>query len=123
MDSSLKDMMLRNLVLTLLCRLSVTIPSVSTNVLGYGAFIGLYANMRYQLLCGFDRAVTNHFEVIGVALILGTALSNNFISCVSRVHHVHGFEKAFVVMLQSLYNGCEKAHSIRVPVLADMSNS
>ncbi|KAK9217848.1 hypothetical protein WN943_006478 [Citrus x changshan-huyou] len=49
--------------------LSVTIPSVSTNALGYGAFIGLYANMRFQLLCGFDRAVTNHFEVIGVALI------------------------------------------------------
>ncbi|KAH7575709.1 hypothetical protein JRO89_XS02G0200400 [Xanthoceras sorbifolium] len=51
-------------------RLSVTIPTVSTNALGYGAFLGLYANLRYQLLCGFDRAVTNHFDVIGVALIL-----------------------------------------------------
>ncbi|KAK9214442.1 hypothetical protein WN944_006434 [Citrus x changshan-huyou] len=58
-----------NLVSDLQGVLSVTIPSVSTNALGYGAFIGLYANMRYQLLCGFDRAVTNHFEVIGVALI------------------------------------------------------
>ncbi|GAY61756.1 hypothetical protein CUMW_212430 [Citrus unshiu] len=38
---------------------------------------------------------------------------NNFISCISWVHHDHGFEKAFVVKLQSLYNGCEKAHSIR----------
>ena len=55
-------------------RLAVTIPSVSTKAPGYGAFIGLYANMRFQLLCGFDRAVTNHFEVIGVALIVGTAL-------------------------------------------------
>ncbi|GLT27883.1 hypothetical protein SLA2020_028520 [Shorea laevis] len=55
-------------------RLSVTIPTVSSNALGYGAFLGLYANMRYQLLCGFDRAMINHFDVIGVALFFGTAL-------------------------------------------------
>ncbi|XP_050376035.1 protein RETICULATA-RELATED 1, chloroplastic [Argentina anserina] len=54
-------------------RLSVTIPSVRANALGYGAFLGLYANLRYQLLCGFDRAVVNHFDVIGVALVLSTA--------------------------------------------------
>ncbi|KAK9214453.1 hypothetical protein WN944_006445 [Citrus x changshan-huyou] len=29
--------------------------------------------MRYQLLCGFDRTVTNHFDVIGVPLFLSTA--------------------------------------------------
>ncbi|KAH9751840.1 hypothetical protein KPL71_014461 [Citrus sinensis] len=56
-------------------RLPVTIPSVSTKAPGYGAFIGLYANMRYQLLCGFDRAVTNHFDVIAVALFLSTTSS------------------------------------------------
>ncbi|KAG7976270.1 hypothetical protein I3843_06G141000 [Carya illinoinensis] len=55
-------------------RLSVTIPTVSTSALGYGAFLGLYANLRYQLLCGFDRAISNHFDVIGVALFFGTAL-------------------------------------------------
>ncbi|KAH6768795.1 plant/protein [Perilla frutescens var. frutescens] len=55
-------------------RLSVTIPSVSTNALGYGAFLGLYANLRYQLLCGFDRATVNYFDVIGVALFFSTAL-------------------------------------------------
>ncbi|KAJ4962146.1 hypothetical protein NE237_022085 [Protea cynaroides] len=55
-------------------RLSVTIPTVSTNALGYGAFLGLYANLRYQLLCGVDRAVFNHFDVIGVALFFSTAL-------------------------------------------------
>ncbi|XP_047334264.1 protein RETICULATA-RELATED 1, chloroplastic [Impatiens glandulifera] len=55
-------------------RLSVTIPSVSTNSLGYGAFLGLYANLRYQLLFGFDRAVLNYFDVIGVALFFGTTL-------------------------------------------------
>ncbi|KAL0422305.1 UNVERIFIED_CONTAM: hypothetical protein Slati_3253400 [Sesamum latifolium] len=55
-------------------RLSVTVPSVSSNALGYGAFLGLYANLRYQLLCGFDRAVTSYFDVIGVALFFSTAL-------------------------------------------------
>ncbi|KAE8716920.1 putative disease resistance protein [Hibiscus syriacus] len=55
-------------------KLSVTIPSVSTNALGYGAFLGLYANLRYQLLCGFDQAMANHFDVIGVALFFSTAL-------------------------------------------------
>ncbi|GAB4848150.1 hypothetical protein Ancab_002816 [Ancistrocladus abbreviatus] len=55
-------------------RVSVTIPSVRTNALGYGAFLGLYANLRYQLLCGIDRVLTNHFDVIGVALFFSTAL-------------------------------------------------
>ncbi|MBA0771769.1 hypothetical protein Gotri_007246 [Gossypium trilobum] len=55
-------------------KLSVTIPSMSTNALGYGAFLGLYANLRYQLLCGFDQAMVNHFDVIGVALFFSTAL-------------------------------------------------
>ncbi|OVA10427.1 Protein of unknown function DUF3411 [Macleaya cordata] len=55
-------------------RLSVTMPSVSTNALGYGAFLGLYANLRYQLLCGLDRAMINHFDVLGVVLCFSTAL-------------------------------------------------
>ncbi|GLT41928.1 hypothetical protein SLA2020_159550 [Shorea laevis] len=55
-------------------RLSVTVPTVSSNALGYGAFLGLYANMRYQLLCGFDQAMINHFDVIGVGLFFSTAL-------------------------------------------------
>ncbi|XP_010274324.1 PREDICTED: protein RETICULATA-RELATED 1, chloroplastic-like [Nelumbo nucifera] len=55
-------------------RLSVTIPTVSTNALGYGAFLGLYANLRYQLLCGIDRALFNYFDVIGVAVFFSTAL-------------------------------------------------
>lgn len=52
----------------------MSIPSTSTNALGYGAFLGLYANMRYQLLCGYDRAMFNHFDVIGVALFFSTAM-------------------------------------------------
>lgn len=55
-------------------RLSVSIPSVSNNALGYGAFLGLYANLRYQLLCGFDQAMMNYFDVIGVALCFSTAI-------------------------------------------------
>ncbi|XP_065870507.1 protein RETICULATA-RELATED 1, chloroplastic [Euphorbia lathyris] len=55
-------------------RLSVTVPPMSHYARGYGAFLGLYANMRYQLLCGFDRAMVSHFDVIGVALVFSTAL-------------------------------------------------
>ncbi|CAN4110655.1 unnamed protein product [Withania somnifera] len=55
-------------------RLSVSIPSVSSNALGYGAFLGVYANLRYQLLNGFDRAVFNYFDVIGVAVVFSTAM-------------------------------------------------
>ncbi|KAM7252419.1 hypothetical protein ACFE04_024302 [Oxalis oulophora] len=55
-------------------RLSVTNPSLSTYALGYGAFLGLYANFRYQMLCGFDKALSNHFDVIGVALFFTTTL-------------------------------------------------
>ncbi|KAK9162203.1 hypothetical protein Syun_003105 [Stephania yunnanensis] len=55
-------------------RLSVTIPTTSANALGYGAFLGLYANLRHQLLYGIDRAMINHFDVIGVALFFSTVL-------------------------------------------------
>ncbi|CAH9130697.1 unnamed protein product [Cuscuta epithymum] len=55
-------------------RLSVSIPSVRNNALGYGTFLGLYANLRYQLLCGFDQTMMNYFDVIGVPLFLSTAL-------------------------------------------------
>lgn len=55
-------------------RLSVTVPSVSSSALGYGAFLGIYANLSYQLLFGADRLMTSHFDVIGVALFFSTAL-------------------------------------------------
>ncbi|KAJ4824156.1 hypothetical protein Tsubulata_033624 [Turnera subulata] len=53
---------------------SVTIPSVSTYAVRYGAFLGLNANLRYQLLCLFDGLLFNHFDAIGVALLFSTAL-------------------------------------------------
>ncbi|XP_042420244.1 protein RETICULATA-RELATED 1, chloroplastic-like [Zingiber officinale] len=55
-------------------RLSVTVPSVSTNALGYGAYLGFYANLRYQILNGVDRAMINHFDVLKVAFCFSTAL-------------------------------------------------
>ncbi|GJN13379.1 hypothetical protein PR202_gb00073 [Eleusine coracana subsp. coracana] len=54
-------------------RLSVNIPSVSTNALGYGAFLGLYVNLRYQLLCGLDQYMVKRFDVLGVAVFFSTA--------------------------------------------------
>ncbi|KAF3776099.1 RETICULATA-RELATED 1 protein [Nymphaea thermarum] len=54
-------------------RISVTLPAISTNALGYGAFLGLYANMRYQLLYGAERAMLDHFDVLGVVMFFSTA--------------------------------------------------
>ncbi|KAM3273143.1 hypothetical protein ACQJBY_042873 [Aegilops geniculata] len=55
-------------------RLSVTLPNVSANALGYGAFLGLYANLRYQLLCGLDQYMIKRFDVLGMAIFIGTTL-------------------------------------------------
>ncbi|KAF9619416.1 hypothetical protein IFM89_006991 [Coptis chinensis] len=55
-------------------RVSVTMLTVSSNAFGYGAFLGLYANLRYQLLCGIDKSMMNYFDVIGVELFFSTAL-------------------------------------------------
>lgn len=52
----------------------MTVPSVRTNALGTGAFLGLYANLRYQMLCGIDRGLSSYFDVIGVSLFFSTAL-------------------------------------------------
>lgn len=52
----------------------MAVPSVSTNALGYGAFLGLYSNLQCQLLCGIDRAVSDHFDVLGVVVAFRTAL-------------------------------------------------
>ncbi|XP_021727888.1 protein RETICULATA-RELATED 1, chloroplastic-like isoform X2 [Chenopodium quinoa] len=54
-------------------RLSVPIPPANTNALGYGAFLGLYTNWRYQMICGMDKLLYNHFNVIGVSLFFTAA--------------------------------------------------
>ncbi|KAH7516414.1 hypothetical protein FEM48_Zijuj10G0132800 [Ziziphus jujuba var. spinosa] len=38
------------------------------------AVLGLYANVRYQLLCGYDRAMSNHVDVIRGSLFFSIAL-------------------------------------------------
>lgn len=55
-------------------RLSVIVPSTRSCALGTGAFLGLYANLRYQLLCGMDRGLINYFDVVGVPLFFSAAL-------------------------------------------------
>ncbi|KQK18337.1 protein RETICULATA-RELATED 1, chloroplastic isoform X1 [Brachypodium distachyon] len=55
-------------------RLSMTVPSISKNALSYGAFCGLYANLRYQMLCGLDRSMANHFDVLGVAVFFSAVI-------------------------------------------------
>lgn len=60
------------------CRLSTTVPSTTTYALSYGTFLGLYANMRYQAVCGLDRVMFDHFDVLGVYLFFTTAFRSVF---------------------------------------------
>ncbi|XP_057850083.2 protein RETICULATA-RELATED 1, chloroplastic [Cryptomeria japonica] len=55
-------------------RTSVLIPSVSTSSLGYGAFLGLSGNLRYQLLNGMERVIHDRFDVIGAVICFSSAL-------------------------------------------------
>ena len=52
----------------------MTVPSISNNALSYGAFYGLYANLRYQMLCGLERSMANRFDVLGVTILFSTAM-------------------------------------------------
>lgn len=86
----------------------MTIPSVSTNALGYGAFLGLYANLRYQLLCGLERSVTGYFDVIGVALFFSAALRYDIlgsfflVNCKfgSLFHHIAVMHLCYILLCQ-----------------------
>lgn len=55
-------------------RSSVVVPSVSTSSLSYGAFLGLSGNLRYQILYGLERALHDHFDVLGVVIFTSAAL-------------------------------------------------
>uniref|UniRef100_A0A0D6R078 Uncharacterized protein n=1 Tax=Araucaria cunninghamii TaxID=56994 RepID=A0A0D6R078_ARACU len=55
-------------------RTSLLIPPVSTSSLGYGAFLGLAGNLRYQLLYGIERVMHHHLNDIGLVIFLSTAL-------------------------------------------------
>lgn len=78
----------------------MTIPSVTTNVLGYGAFLGLYANLRYQLLCGIDRAMFGHFDVLRVVTVFRTALRQVYIpSYAVRILFLLNFALSYLSLL------------------------
>lgn len=68
-------------------RSSVTVPSTTTYALSYGTFLGLYANMRYQTMCGLDHVLFNHFDVLGVYLFFSTAFRtmNTFVGETSKL--------------------------------------
>jgi hypothetical protein len=46
-------------------RPSVTVPSVGVSSLGYGAFMGLSGNLRYQLIGGLERFMTAKYANLG----------------------------------------------------------
>lgn len=83
-------------------RLSVTTPCVINYALGYGAFLGLYTNIRYQLLCGFDR---NYFGIIGLALFFSsTALRYTVYKHMVVVYARLNFFPFFVRVQTSFYS-------------------
>ncbi|XP_002975039.2 protein RETICULATA-RELATED 1, chloroplastic [Selaginella moellendorffii] len=53
---------------------SVPLPSVQTSALGYGAFLGLSGNLRYQLVYGAERAMQEHLNHLGVVILCSSAL-------------------------------------------------
>lgn len=55
-------------------RSSIVVPSVSTSSLSYGAFLGLSGNLRYQMLYGLERALHDHFDVLGIVIFSSAAL-------------------------------------------------
>jgi len=52
---------------------SVPVPDVKTQALGMGAFLGLSCNLRYQLMGGCDRWMTERLSSLATA-VTGTAL-------------------------------------------------
>jgi hypothetical protein len=74
------------------------VPSVTTNTLSYGALFGLYANLRYQMLCGLDRSMVHHFDVLGVAMFFSTAIRQmptNHFYLHSAMLHMQGTKVLF----------------------------
>lgn len=47
---------------------STPVPSIPVSALGYGAFMGVSSNLRYQLLAGLDRAMSNNFNSMGLVV-------------------------------------------------------
>eukprot|EP00898_Chlorokybus_atmophyticus_P002733 jgi/Chlat1/3460/Chrsp23S08828 len=52
---------------------SAHVPGVGTSALGYGAFVGLAGNLRYQLLAGLDRVMSTQFNHMGLIVFANLA--------------------------------------------------
>ena len=60
---------------------SVPVPDLKTSVLGMGAFMGLSCNLRYQLIGGADRWMTERLTTLMSAITatgLGRLANNHF---------------------------------------------
>lgn len=54
-------------------RPSVAVPSVGVSSLGYGAFMGLSGNLRYQLIGGLERFMGAKYSNLGFITLVSTA--------------------------------------------------
>ncbi len=60
---------------------SVPVPDLKTSMLGMGAYLGLSCNLRYQLIGGADRWMTERLTTLASALTatgLGRLANNHF---------------------------------------------
>ncbi|KAJ7547772.1 hypothetical protein O6H91_08G103700 [Diphasiastrum complanatum] len=50
------------------------LTKIQTSALGYGAFLGISGNLRYQLVYGAERLMREHFNHMGFLIICSSAL-------------------------------------------------
>jgi len=55
-------------------KVSAPMLSMSRSACGYGAFLGLSGNLRYQVVFGLERLMQDHFEHLGVIMLFSTIL-------------------------------------------------
>ncbi|GBG69600.1 hypothetical protein CBR_g4430 [Chara braunii] len=55
-------------------KLSVPVPSIATGATGYGAFLGISSNLRYQLINGIDRGMGQSFNNLSFVILCTLAL-------------------------------------------------
>eukprot|EP00850_Spirogloea_muscicola_P014278 SM000101S09276 [mRNA] locus=s101:323761:326612:+ [translate_table: standard] len=53
---------------------SMAVPSIGTSAMGYGAYLGLSGNIRYQLVYGADRAMHQHVNSLPFGILCSTVL-------------------------------------------------
>lgn len=66
---------------------SVPVPSLSSSILGSSLFLGLHANLRYQLINGMDRYAFDRVHTLPVYLAIST-LTRGVTHPVSKNEHL-----------------------------------